>query len=67
VRQLKGFQRVTLKPGETQHVSLKLDPRAMSFYDVKGRVWKQEPGQFVVSVGRSSADIELRGDYVVAK
>ena len=67
LKELKGFQKVFLKPGETQHISLKLDPRAMSFYDVKGRDWKQEPGQFVVSVGRSSADIELRGEYSVAR
>jgi len=67
LKELKGFQRVVLKPGETQQITLKLDPRAMSFYDVKGKAWKQEPGTFTVSVGRSSADIQLKGDYVVKK
>jgi len=67
LKELKGFQKVTLRPGETKHVSLKLDPRAMSFYDVEGKGWKQEPGRFTVSVGRSSAEIELKGEYTVTK
>jgi beta-glucosidase len=67
LKELKGFQRVVLKPGETQQIALKLDPRAMSFYDVKGKGWKQEPGTFTVAVGRSSADLQLKGEYKVSK
>jgi len=66
-KELKGFQRVTLKPGQTQRVTLKLDPRAHSFYDVATKAWKQDAGTYTVSVGHSSADITLKGEYQVSK
>ena len=66
VKELKGFARVDLKPGETRHVTLPLDARAMSFWDVGSHGWKQEPGKFTVFVGHSSADIDLQADYTVA-
>ncbi len=66
-KELKGFERVTLKAGETKRVVLTLDARAMSFYDVAGQGWKQEPGTFTVAVGHSSADLALKGEYEVVK
>ncbi len=66
VKELKGFARLELKPGETRHVTLPLDARAMSYWDVTRHTWKQEPGKFTVFVGRSSADIVLQGEYSVA-
>ena len=65
-KELKGFSRVALQPGETRSVTLTLDPRAMSFFDVTGHAWKQEPGKFTVLVGHSSAAIDLQGGYTVA-
>jgi beta-glucosidase len=65
-KELKGFSRVTLKPGETRHVTLILEPRAMSFFDVTTHAWKQEPGKFTVFVGHSSAAIDLQGEYSLA-
>jgi beta-glucosidase len=65
-KELKGFARVELKPGETRRVTLLLDPRAMSFFDEPSHAWKQEPGTFTVFVGHSSADIDLTGEYAVA-
>ena len=65
-KELKGFSRVALQPGETKHVTLTLDSRAMSFFDVTGHAWKQEPGKFTVFVGHSSADIDLSGEYSVS-
>jgi beta-glucosidase len=65
IKELKGFARIDLKPGETRHVILPLDPRAMSFFDTQSHAWKQEPGKFTVFVGHSSADIDLQGDYAV--
>jgi beta-glucosidase len=47
-------------------VTLTLDPRAMSFFDVKSHAWKQEPGKFTVFIGHSSADIDLSGEFAVA-
>jgi beta-glucosidase len=66
-KELKGFARVALKPGETRHVTLPLDPRAMSFFDGQSHAWKQEPGRFTVFVGHSSAEIDLQSDYEVTK
>ena len=64
-KELKGFSRLALQPGETRPVTLTLDPRAMSFFDVTTHAWKQEPGKFTVFVGHSSADIDLQGEYTV--
>ena len=64
-KELKGFAKVNLNPGESKHVSLELTPRDMSFFDVAGNDWKQEPGAFKVMVGSSSADIDLNGSYTV--
>ena len=61
VKELKGFFKVRLGPGETKKVSVMLDSRALSYYDVNAKQWRAEPGDFNVLVGRSSEDIELRG------
>jgi beta-glucosidase len=52
-RELKGFERVELAPGETKNVSIKLDARAFAFYDVAAKKWVIDPGRFVVHVGDS--------------
>jgi beta-glucosidase len=61
VKELKGFAKVNLNPGETKKVSVKLDKRSFSYYDVKNHAWTVAPGDFDVLVGRSSADVELTG------
>jgi beta-glucosidase len=61
VKELKGFAKVNLSPGETKNVSVKLDRRAFSYYDVKTHAWTVAPGDFDVFVARSAADIELTG------
>lgn len=60
-KELKGFSRVNLAPGETTHVVVLLNPRAFSYYDVKAKQWKADSGDFDVLVGRSSEQIELNG------
>jgi beta-glucosidase len=60
-KELKGFVKVFLRPGETKRASVVLDGRSFSYYDVAGKRWRAEPGEFDVYVGRSSAQIELRG------
>jgi beta-glucosidase len=60
-KELKGFVKVSLRPGETKKVSVVLDNRALSYYNVEAKQWHAEPGVFDVLVGRSSAQIELRG------
>ena len=61
LKELKGFAKLALKPGETQRVSVELDRRAFSYYDVKAKQWRADPGVFEILVGRSSADIHLTG------
>ncbi len=67
-KELKGFEKVFLKPGEEKEVECELDERAFSYYSAKAGKWVIEPGKYVISVGASSADIrikdviELQGD-----
>lgn len=65
-KELKGFVKVSLRPGETKRVSVLLDRRALSYYDVNAKQWRAEPGDFNVLVGRSSEQIELRGKLTLA-
>jgi beta-glucosidase len=65
VKELKGFARIQLKPGESRHVTVTLDRRAFSFYDVKKKDWSAEPGQFGILVGSSSQKIELQGAFTL--
>jgi len=64
---LKGFAKVRLKPGETKRVSLTLDRRAFSYYDVSKKDWNAEPGDFAILVGSSSDKIELKGLFTLGR
>lgn len=59
-RQLKGFTKVSLAPGETRTVSLTLNRRAFSYWDVLTDGWQVAPGCYRLEVGRSSRDIAHR-------
>ncbi|MCW2946367.1 MAG: bglX [Actinoallomurus sp.] len=59
-RQLKGFQKVYLRPGQTRHVTFTLDQRAFSVWDPAVHAWTTVRGQYQVSVGDSSRDLPLR-------
>lgn len=59
-KELKGFYRVQLGPGETKRVSITLDGRAFTYYDVSGKRWHAAPGNYSVQIGSSSEDIRLR-------
>ena len=65
-KSLKGFARVSLKPGETKTVTLKLDRSALSFYSPKRKKWVAEPGWFDVLIGSSSRDIRLKGRFLLS-
>ena len=60
-KELKGFQKVALKPGESKTVVFTLDARAFSFYDPHRGSWVVEPGDFEILVGSSSVDIRVKG------
>jgi beta-glucosidase len=60
VKELKGFSKVYLEPGQEKEVTLHLNYRSFAYYDVPGKQWKAEPGNFELLVGGSSANIRLR-------
>ena len=59
VKELKEFEKIWLEPGETKEVSLILTDRAFRFYDPEQGDWRVEPGEFIVRVGGSSANLPL--------
>ena len=63
---LQGFARVTLQPGETKTVKVKLYTEQFGYYSHEGhRQWNIAPGTYVVKVGASSADIRLQSDVTL--
>jgi beta-glucosidase len=64
-RELKGFEKVRLAPGETRHVTLNLDARAFSYWDSSAHKWTIDPGKFVVRVGDSSENTPLSADLTI--
>jgi beta-glucosidase len=65
-KELKGFSRVELAPGETKHVSVALNPRAFAYYDTAAKDWHADAGQYSVEVGRSSAETQLHADITLS-
>ena len=59
VRELKGFGKVSLEPGETRTVSAVLDDRAFSWYSTEISDWYAFPGEYEIAAGASSRDIRL--------
>jgi beta-glucosidase len=57
IRELKGFQKVELRPGELREVTFSLQPADLAFYTARGR-WEAEPGAFDVLVGGNSRDVK---------
>ncbi|MGA2752969.1 MAG: glycoside hydrolase family 3 C-terminal domain-containing protein [Terracidiphilus sp.] len=61
-RELKGFAKVRLDPGETRHVTISLDARAFSYWDGPAHRWIIDPGKFIIRVGDSSENTPLTAD-----
>jgi beta-glucosidase len=59
VKELKGFQKISLRPGETQTVALDITPESLAFYDLHMKC-VVEPGEFEIMVGNSSRDSDLQ-------
>ena len=60
-KELKGFEKVALKPGESRRVTVVLPPDAFSFWSLDEHRFLVEPGEFKISVGNSSANLPLSG------
>ena len=59
VKELKGFRKIGLKPGQTETVAIDITPDLLAFYDINMN-YTVEPGEFEVMVGSSSADVDLQ-------
>jgi beta-glucosidase len=59
VKELKGFSRISLKPGEKKTVTIGITPEKLSFYDIDMN-WVVEPGDFDIMLGSSSRDEDLQ-------
>lgn len=55
VKELKGFEKVTLAPGETRDVTFTITPEMLAFFDADAHAWRTEPGTFTLYLGGSSA------------
>lgn len=65
-RELKGFTKVFLAPGEARQVTIALDQRAFAFWSTTHRQWVVEGGEFVIAVGDSSRDLPLTHTLTVS-
>ena len=65
-QQLKGFERVDLKPGQSQRITVSLNARAFAYWDEGGHHWSVTSGMFPVYVGNSSRNILLTGKTTVS-
>ncbi len=67
IKELKGFAKVFLQPGEKQKVSVTLNENAFAYYDVGTRSWLAAKGDYKILVGGSSRDLPLAGDFQLAQ
>ena len=66
LKELKGFSKVMLKPGESRRVTVTLAPEALKFWHPSARKWVAEAGKFAVLVGPSSDDLSLKAEFELA-
>ena len=67
LKELKGFQKVSLSPGEKQKVSIALDRNAFAHYDPDKKGWVADKGAYKILVASSSRDIRLTGQFDLAE
>ena len=65
VKELKGFEKVHLAPGQSRTVTFEIDPGMLACYDDAKGVWGAEPGEFTAYVGAASDDIRGTVDFVL--
>lgn len=65
IKELKGFEKISLKAGETKTVSFTIDKIALSFFDATKHSWVAEPGDFEAIIGASSTDIRSKVGFVL--
>ena len=65
VRELRGFEKVTLAPGETKSVAFRLDKRSFAHWDMETHCWRIAGGSYQIQIGTSAADVVLRQEIQV--
>ena len=65
VKELKGFQKVTLAPGEQRDITFTIDKSMLSYYDDSKGEWVMEPGRFEALIGASAGDIKSKMTFEV--
>ena len=65
VKELKGFKKVSLKPGETKNVTFRITANALKYFDADKHTWVSEPGKFEALVGASAGDIRTKVPFTL--
>jgi beta-glucosidase len=65
VKELKGFSRVTLKPGQVKKVTMRLNAHSFEYYNSREKRWMIEPGNYDLIAGSSSADARVKTTLVI--
>jgi beta-glucosidase len=58
-KELKGFKKINLEPGENKTIQIKLGKKDFSFWNPQTKSWFAEKGKFIIQIGSSSQDIKL--------
>jgi beta-glucosidase len=66
-KELAGFEKVRIDPGEAKNVKVKIRARDLAFYDTEGHEWKVEPGNFKIFAGKSSRDINQETEFLYTR
>ncbi|MGH9698682.1 MAG: glycoside hydrolase family 3 C-terminal domain-containing protein, partial [Candidatus Acidiferrales bacterium] len=65
-KELKGFEKVRLDPGQSRRVTFSLNKRSLAYWDEASHGWRVDPGKFVVYAGDSSENTPLTADFTVS-
>jgi beta-glucosidase len=66
-RELRGFEKVFLKPGENRRIALSITVEDLSFYDTAAGCWRAEPGRYTALIGTSCLDIAAELEFTLEK
>lgn len=66
-KELKGFKKIYLEPGESKTVELVLNREAFAFYDPEEKTWMAEKGKYDILIGSSVQDIRLQQVFTLEK
>ena len=65
IKELKAFEKMFVKSGETEHITLTVDIKDFGYYNVLLKAWVTEPGKYTIYIGASSQDIRLEKEIII--